>query len=415
MNCKPVHLILPLSRNMAMLLTKNKITSSLSWSRGVVSSCVMTATRSSSSTAAADNDLSRSRGGRPRALFLNASRLDYDGKLDFSRIDALCDFRRNNVDIVKDVDEIVSIVSEHEPEILITKEMKVPRKALERFPSSLRLLCEAGTGYNNLPTTTALPICNVPTYSTDAVAQLVITYLMNFSVSMLEQQRMLHRDNDRSNFTGPFTLPLNELGGKTLGLVGGSGRIGSRVADIALALGMNVIISTRTGALHSGHRFSDHPSVRVVRSNPTTTTNDDNDNDNDDGLIELLSESDYVSLHMPLNNETRGMFGKRYIERMKPTAFLINTSRGGACNENELIECLRNKTIAGAGLDVTVSEPPAEDSELWTLSNVWLTPHTGWRRIETRQRLVDMTADNIEAYCNAQTESDLINVVNINK
>lgn len=97
---------------------------------------------------------------------------------------------------------------------------------------------------------------------------------------------------------------------------------------------------------------------------------------------------------------------------MKPTAFLINTSRGAVCNEAELIDCLERRVIAGAGLDVTETEPPRMESRLWSLDNCWLSPHTGWRRIETRQRLIDMTADNIQSYCEAQTPADIINVVN---
>lgn len=97
---------------------------------------------------------------------------------------------------------------------------------------------------------------------------------------------------------------------------------------------------------------------------------------------------------------------------MKPSAFLINTARGGICKESELIECLKEKVIAGAGLDVTSTEPPNMDSDIWNLDNVILTPHTGWRRIETRQRLVDMTADNVEAYIKAETEAEMMNVVN---
>ena len=335
---------------------------------------------------------------KPVALFLNASRLDYDRKLNFDKLSEIVEFRRNDQDYVTDPIRLVQLVHDAQPEIVITKEMQVPVACIDQFPSSVRLLCEAGTGYNNIPIERArelgIVVCNVPTYSTDAVAHMAITYLMNLSIHMFEQQAMLQR-GDRSNFTGPFTLPLMEINGKTLGLVGGSGLIGSKVADIALALGMNIIISSRSGQLPQGHRHANNPRVRVVAK-----------------VDDLLSESDFVSLHTPLNAQTRGTFGRTQLEQMKPTAFLINTSRGAVCNEAELIECLKEKKIAGAGLDVTTTEPPKMDSEIWDLPNVWLSPHIGWRRIETRQRLIDMTYDNILAYCQAKTPDDYINVVN---
>jgi glycerate dehydrogenase len=333
---------------------------------------------------------------RPIAVFLNASRLDYDQKLDFSRLESLCYFRRHNVDKVTDRQEILDIVKG--AEIVITKEMPLPKEVFADFPDTVKLLCEAGTGYNNLPIQAArdrgVLVSNVPTYSTEAVAHMAVTYMMNLSVSMFDQQRML-QDGDRSNFTGSFTLPLVELGNKTIGLIGGGGMIGGSVADISLALGMNVIISSRAGKLPDSHRFANHERVQVVKD-----------------LEPLLQQSDFVSIHCPLNDETRRSFGLEQLKQMKPTAFLINTSRGAVCREEELIEGLKSGLIAGAGLDVTTTEPPPTDSELWDLPNVWLTPHTGWRRIETRQRLVDMTADSIEAYCKAKTEDEMINIVN---
>lgn len=359
--------------------------------------CLIRRTMSTTTTTSNDNDDTTTKSKKPVAIFLNCSRLDYDRQLDFSKLSQIVDFHRNDQDYVTDPEQLVRLVTDVQAEIVITKEMQVPAECVEQFPDTVKLLCEAGTGYNNIPIPTAqargMTVCNIPTYSTEAVAHMAITYMMNLSINMFEQQAMLQR-GDRSNFTGPFTLPLMELSNKTLGLVGGSGLIGSKVADIALSLGMNVIISSRAGKLPDDHRLANHPRVKVVST-----------------IDELLPHSDFVSLHTPLNDQTRGTFGKEQIVQMKSTAYLINTSRGAVCNENELIECLKDKVIAGAGLDVTTAEPPSMDSEIWSLPNVYLSPHIGWRRIETRQRLVDMTYDNILAYCQAKSSDDYINVV----
>ncbi len=354
------------------------------------------------SLTALSHSMSTSASDKPIALFLNCTRLDYDRRLDFDGLSKITDFRRNDVDAVKATpeasidDEIVRLVNEEhaETEILILKEMYLPETAVARLSNSVKLICEAGTGYNNIPTEACrdigIDVCNIPTYSTDAVAQTAITYVMNFAMNLFEQQRML-QNNDRSNFNGPFTLPLIELNGKTLGLVGGSGRIGTKVAEIALVLGMKIILSSRNPNLPESHALHGNPNVRV-----TTDVN------------EVLQESDFVSLHTPLNAKTEGTFGRAQISKMKATAYLVNTSRGKVCNEDEIIECLKERMIAGVGLDVTATEPPSADSELWGLPNAWLSPHIGWRRLETRQRLVDMTVDNVQAYI----ENEAINVVN---
>ena len=335
---------------------------------------------------------------KPNALFLNAARLNYDNALDFTRWHSSTNLTLHLSDNVRDPAEVIRLVKDTQAEIIITKEMEVPASTFAKFPDTVKLLLEAGTGFNNLPIKDArargIPVCNIPTYSTEAVAHMGITYLLNLSMSMFDQQRMLIQ-GDRRNFTGPFTLPLHEVTDKTLGLVGGAGRIGTKVAEIALVLGMKIIISSRKGTLDPSH---------VLYSNDRVECTSD--------VNYLLQNSDFVSLHTPLNDETRGSFGRKQFEQMKPTAFFINTSRGALCNEPELIEIMKEGRIAGAGLDVTTTEPPAPDSELWNLPNVWLSPHTGWRRLETRQRSVDMVADNIEAYCKAQSEKDLINVIN---
>jgi glycerate dehydrogenase len=360
---------------------------------------------------------------KPRALFLNASRLDYDNKLDWSRLRSLCsELILHPMDRIDDVSELSRLLTETQPHIVIAKEMPIPPEVVTKhFPASVRLGCEAGTGFNNWPVKEArdirsLPVCNIPTYSTEAVAHMAITYLMNFSVSMLQQQDMLRVRGDRANFMGPFTLPLRELSSQTLGLVGGAGRIGTKAAEIAVALSMQrIIISSRAGQLPANHGLRSNPNVILVEpygTGASAVTPGKTVVECTSDVDYLLRESDYVSLHTPLNDHTRGSFGRAQISQMKKSAYLINTSRGAVCNEPELIACLQEQMIAGAGLDVTTTEPPHADSLLWNMSNVWLSPHTGWRRLETRQRLVDMTADNIESFIQAKSEKDIINVVN---
>lgn len=331
---------------------------------------------------------------RPKTLFLNAARLDYDQALDFGRLESLTQLTRHDVDTVTDEEEMVSLVRRFDPEILITKEMEVPSSAFERFFANgrLKLLCEAGTGYNNLPIALAraraVDVCNIPTYSNESVAHMVITYIMNFGAAMFEQARMLHR-GDRSNFR-VFRPAIYEIQGKTLGMVGGSGTIGTCVADVALPLGMNIVVSSRRDTLPPGHKYEHHPRVKVVP------------------FDDVFRLSDFVSLNCPLNAQTRHTVGSREIRLMKPTAFLINTARGAIINEAELVQCLKERVIAGAGLDTQEVEPPPDEADIWDLDNVFMSPHIGWRRLETRQRLVDMTCDNVEAYI----QGNVINVVN---
>jgi len=329
---------------------------------------------------------------RPTAIFLNSSRLNYDGKLDYSRLHSLTNFVCNDVDNLTNRDEIIALVQKHQPEIIITKEMELPADALHAFPSCVKLLCEAGTGYNNIPTQLArdkgIDVANIPTYSNESVAHMVITYIMAFSAQLFNQARMLH-NNDRRNFS-VFQHPIFEITNKTLGLIGGSGTIGTAVIDVAIPLGMNVLISSRSGKLASGHKYENHPKVKVAP------------------FDEVFKQSDFLSINCPLNSETRHSIGEREIRLMKPTAFLINTARGAIINEAELINCMKENVIAGAGLDTQEVEPPPDDSEIWNLNNVFMTPHIGWRRLETRQRLVDMTADNIESYIHNRKQ----NIVN---
>ena len=163
---------------------------------------------------------------------------------------------------------------------------------------------------------------------------MVITYILNFGAAMFDQARMLEQNN-HLNFK-VFQHPIYEITGKTLGIIGGSGTIGTAVIDIALPLGMNVVISSRKDKLPCGHKYENHKRVMVVP------------------FDEVFRQSDFVSINCPLNAETWHSIGKKEINLMKPTAFLINTARGAIINEAELVECMKDGAIAGAGLGMSI-------------------------------------------------------------
>lgn len=318
---------------------------------------------------------------KKNTVFLNAGKLNFDNKLDFAPFDELTHFTAydqcSNEKILPRVKDQT---------ILITKEMPVGRDVISQFPDSVKLICEAGTGYNNIDIVAArekgILVCNVPTYSTEAVAQLAITFILNLSASLIQQQLMLQKKNF-DNFTKYLQVPHFELQGKTLGIIG-AGAIGLHVTKIALTLGMEVLI------YNPSPRTYDDPKVKFV------------------SLETLLKESDFISLHCPLNENTKHLINKDSLQLVKPSAFIINTSRGGLIKEADLIEALQNKILAGAALDVQDPEPPAIDNPLFAMENVIMTPHIGWRRLESRQRLIELTAENIKAYLDGKA----IHVVN---
>jgi glycerate dehydrogenase len=304
-------------------------------------------------------------------VILNGAKLDFDNKLDFSSLAKLTTVTKYDVSSNEEILERVK--GQH---IIITKELPVGRDLISQFPSSVELICEAGTGYNNIDIAAAkeknIAVCNVPSYSTEAVAQLVITFLLNLSSSLIQQQVMLHNKNF-DNFTKHLQVPHFELQGKTLGIIG-AGAIGKEVIKIALTLGMNILVHSRTPKSWGEAR------VQSV------------------SLEELLKQSDFVSIHCPLTTDTRHFINKDRLKLMKPTSFIINTSRGPLIKETDLIAALQQGEIAGAALDVQDPEPPELNNPLFDMDNVILTPHIGWRRLESRQRLIKLMADNIEAF-----------------
>ena len=303
-----------------------------------------------------------------KTVVLNGDRMNYDHRLDFSILS----------------DE-VKVYEETKPEqildriqgfdVVVTKEMPVPGDIIRSFPDSVKLIVEAGTGYNNHDLEAikekGLTLCNVPAYSTERVAHTAIMMILNLSSSMRKQMNMLH-DGDRSNFTRCMQVDHVEVNGKTLGVIG-TGNIGREVIKIAQALGMKILAYARTPR-------EDEPGIRFA------------------SLEEVLAQSHYLTLHCPLNAETRHLINRERLALMKPTACIVNTARGALIDEEALIEALQEGHIAGAGLDVQETEPPAADNPLYDMDNVILTPHMGWRGLETRQRLVSIAADDIKNF-----------------
>ena len=303
-----------------------------------------------------------------RVVVVNASKMNYDQALDFSVLSS-------DVQVYDDSTNAELIERIQGARVVVTKELPVGADLLSQFPDTVKLIVEAGTGYNNIDLNAAkergITVCNIPAYSTERVAHTVIMMILNFASTMQKQIGMLAK-GDRSNFTKYLQVSHTEVNGKTLGVVG-AGHIGMEVVKVAKALGMNILVHTRTPK-------ADGDGIRYV------------------SLDELLENSDYITLHCPLNDQTKHMINKETIGKMKPSAVIINTGRGPLINEAELCEALAAKRIAGAGLDVQEVEPPAEDSPLYTLDNVIITPHMGWKGLETRQRLVGIIRDNVQAF-----------------
>ena len=303
-----------------------------------------------------------------RVVVVNASKMNYDHALDFSILS-------NDVQVYDNSTNEELIERIQGARVVVTKELPVNAELLSQFPDTVKLIVEAGTGYNNIDLNAAkergITVCNIPAYSTERVAHTVIMMILNFASTMQKQIGMLAK-GDRSNFTKYLQVSHTEVNGKTLGVVG-AGHIGMEVIKVAKALGMNILVHTRTPK-------ADGDGIRYV------------------SLAELLENSDYITLHCPLNDQTKYIINKETIGKMKSSAVIVNTGRGPLINEADLCEALAAKRIAGAGLDVQEVEPPAEDSPLYTLDNVIVTPHMGWKGLETRQRLVGIIRDNVQAF-----------------
>lgn len=274
-------------------------------------------------------------------------------------------------------------------QIVVTNKTPLDKAMLSRLPK-LKFIALLSTGYNVVDCEYAkeigVPVSNIPTYSTSAVAQLTFSFILEFTNAVSLHSASVHNGEwENCKDFCYWKTPLTELENKTIGIVG-FGKIGQAVADIAAGFNMNILAV-------SGHETdqSDRKDFRWASS-----------------LDELLEKSDFVTLHCPLTPKTTGMVDEEFISKMKRGAILINTSRGPVLNEKAVADALNSGYLAGAGVDVLSTEPPKPDNPLLKAKNCLITPHIAWAGFETRQRLVSVFRSNIEAFINGNP----INVVN---
>lgn len=267
-------------------------------------------------------------------------------------------------------------------EIVLCNKVLITKEVMDRC-ANLQYIGLFATGFNNIDTEYAklknITVCNAGQYSTNAVAQQVFAYILDFASRI--------RDYDHSVKSGEwgkslcfsyFPIPTAELAGKTLSIVG-YGSIGRRVAEIGSAFGMNIVISTRTVPENCPYEVAD--------------------------IETAVKKADFLTFHCPLTEQTKGLVNVDLLNIMKNSSVLINTSRGAVINEKDLANALNSKKIATAYLDVLETEPMLPDTPLKTAKNCIITPHTAWAAYETRKRLFDIVCDNIEKWLNGTPQN----------
>ena len=261
----------------------------------------------------------------------------------------------------------------------------VTREVMNQCPN-LKYIGLFATGYNNIDIPASreknITVCNAGAYSTHAVAQHTFALLLNLVGNITAYDNAVKAGEwERSPVFSYFPYPVHELYQKTFGIIG-YGSIGRNVAKAAEAFGMRVLIHTRT-------KPENCPYELVSQE-------------------EIFRQSDVLSIHCPLTEQTENLIRKETLDLMKPSAYLINTARGGIVNEQDLADALNQEKIAGAGLDVLVQEPMSPDTPLKSAKNCLITPHIAWSAVETRERLLQIVSDNLRAYL-AGTPTNQVN------
>ena len=307
---------------------------------------------------------------KPYALFLDRASL-YPDDLDLKVLEAVASWQWFDNARTSDIQHYLE-----EAEIIVSNKVVINREVIEGS-KQLKLICVAATGVNNIDLEAAhlhnITVCNARAYATSSVVQHVFSLLLHLNRKLSSyRQSVIDGNWSQSEFFCYFGEPVSDLEGKTLGIIG-YGELGKAVARIAECFAMKVLLASRDEA--------DSRPGRV-------------------DLTELLSSSDVVSLHCPLTENNRHMIAADELALMKTDAILINTARGGLVDEAALLNALENNQIGAAALDVLEQEPPPANHPLFSYhaDNLIITPHVAWASQQSRQRLVNEIADNIQAY-----------------
>ncbi len=270
-------------------------------------------------------------------------------------------------------------------DIVLCNKTVIDSEVINAAPN-LKYIGVFATGYNNIDITLAkqrgIAVCNAGSYSTNAVAQQVIAYILLHYTNIPRYNEFVKEGGwKRSPVFSPLVFPTDEVAGKTLGIIG-YGNIGKAVEKAAAGLNMNVLVCTRTVRENGVTRFTDFDT--------------------------LLKNSDIITLHCPLNKQSENMMNEEAFSKCKRGAVFINTSRGGTVDETALLNALKSGRLSGAAIDVLKEEPMSEDCVLADAPNIIITPHTAWAPLSTRRRLLSITCENIDSFLNGKSKNRII-------
>ena len=281
-------------------------------------------------------------------------------------------------------------------EVVFANKIIFDEETFRRLPN-LKYIGVCATGYNVVDLEAAkrhnVTVTNVPAYSTESVAQLTWGFILECAGNIGLHNRSVH-DGDwtRSETFCYWIAPVTELAGKTIGIIG-YGNIGKRVAEIARAFRMNVMVHTA------------HPEKYI---SPREECDAGTEGIKFTSLDEVLKCSDVITLHCPMTNETEKLISSRTIAKMKDGVIIINVSRGGLVDEEDLAAALRSGKVGAAAVDVVSVEPMREDNPLIKAPNIRITPHLAWASVEARRRLIQIIADNVRAFMEGRKENVLV-------